>query len=187
MRQTLLGIVACALGLAFAASPAAAQDPSKIGTLLFGYATSLDPNGPGGSVGGSIAGYQLKDGVAGAGFEFGYHYLGSVGEGTFSARQGMWQTTINLRAQASEGKVLPYFVGGAGVYWVYTSLGDPKFASQTVGRFGFNLGGGLAFPVQKQGAQFIVDVRWHEAVEGNYDDSSLDALTIYGGFAMTRR
>jgi hypothetical protein len=83
--------------------------------------------------------------------------------------------------------VLPYFVGGVGLYWVYTSLGDPKAGSDTVGRLGFNLGGGLAFPLLgKGGAQFLVDLRWHDAVEGNSDNTDLDALTIYGGIAVPK-
>ncbi len=186
MRRRLLGALAGALGIALLASPASAQWRSQLGALHFGYATSLDTNGPGGSVGGTLAGYTLKNQVAGGGLEVGYHYLGSVGQGLASGRQGLWQTTFNFRAQAIEGKIQPYFVGGAGVYWVYTSLGDPKFASSTVGRFGFNLGGGVAFPMQGKNLQFVLDGRWHEAVDGNVDGTELDALTVYGGILLAR-
>jgi hypothetical protein len=94
-KQRLPILAACAAGLAVEAGPAAAQGSPQIGTLLFGYATSLDEYGPNGSVGGTLAAYALKDGVAGGGLEVGYHYLGSTDSNLL--RQGLWQTTFNFR------------------------------------------------------------------------------------------
>lgn len=185
IRRLLAALTVSAVALG-AALPAHAQYRSQIGTLLFGYATSVDDNGLSGSVGGSLAGYKLKNGVAGGGFEIGYHFLGSRDEGINSARQGLFQTTLNFRAQAVEGKIQPYFVGGAGIYWVYTSLGDPKYVSDTAGKFGFNLGGGLAIPLKGKGTQLLVDARWHEAIDGNINGTELDAVTIYGGLAVSK-
>ena len=179
-------VVALALVTSFSITGTShAQWRSYIGGLHFGYATSTDDGGPSGSVGGTLAGYTMRSEVLGAGFEVGYHYLGKT-SGASAIGQGLWQTTANFRAQSNSAKLQPYFVGGLGVYWVNTSIGDPTITSTTVGRFGFNLGGGIALPLKGKNVQLAVDGRWHEVVDGNPGGTELDAVTIYGGILFTR-
>ncbi len=71
--------------------------------------------------------------------------------------------TVDLTLGPHTGPVQPYFLGGVGAYDMRfrgEDITTGNAFSDTTTRFGWNAGGGLAFPIGPGGSRFFVEARY---------------------------
>jgi opacity protein-like surface antigen len=191
----VLGLVA----MAFAAAPAAAQGITWAGSLYGGYAKIMESDNeplpvPGGSFGVRGNAFAMLDPVLGVGAELGYYDFGSndvsldLGEGLVDASVGYsaFQATAQAIARGVRGSVRPFGTLGLGYYSRKATLEASGYdASESDGKFGVNLGGGVQFKPSASSIGFGLEARWHSIFDGwvnkDLEESSLDIMTIMAG------
>jgi opacity protein-like surface antigen len=190
-RTKTVGLLAL-LGIALMCMPAAADPMTWSGSLYGGYAKMQEDEAPGGSFGIRGNMFATMSPVIGLGAELGYHGFGTetydIGGGeTLDLSASTIQATAQMRARGVNGTVRPYGMFGLGMYSLkVTAETGGVEASESEGKFGFNLGAGLQFmPNPTKTMSFGVEARWHSIMDGwineDGEESALDAITLMAG------
>jgi opacity protein-like surface antigen len=198
--------------LAIGVAPAIAQSESPwMGTVYVGYSKIMENSDealygvPGGGVAFHGNVFRMFDPVIGLGAEVGYQHYGEeayVYQDTPGQDGDAGFSSVHFTAQAiargTRGKIRPFGTLGLGYYSLRLTAsgqlldadGTPipaNYFEQTnsKGKFGMNLGGGVQFKLSESAVSFGVEARWHAifdawpAADGS--TQGMDVMTLMAG------
>jgi opacity protein-like surface antigen len=182
MRRTVAGVITLALGLMAGTAQAQSTTPTPVT-----YGGALGMSMPMGDAGDGLnAGFDLKGMVGFHPVTLPVDFRGEIGYDRFGAEGGGGHFSVLslvpnvLYRFTTESHIQPYVIGGLGIYRVSATADAGPFGTVSVSdtKFGFNVGGGLQFPLSNSGANLFVEARYHDVLT---DGSSFNMLPITVG------